>query len=116
MKYMLLLSYTSLYSIVWDNEKPLLCNRKQCKFQQKRTVIEKLYSSFTGVLQYSLQPKMVILQSAGCKNNSLSFSSHSLQIIAAQGLDWMDLSSVSINEEYLHAQPDEVKARWASLV
>ncbi|CAL6045023.1 Hypothetical_protein [Hexamita inflata] len=29
MKYMLLLSYTSLYSIVWDNEKPLLCNRKQ---------------------------------------------------------------------------------------
>ncbi|CAL6082308.1 Hypothetical_protein [Hexamita inflata] len=29
MKQMLLLSYTSLYSIVWDNEKPLLCNRKQ---------------------------------------------------------------------------------------
>ncbi|CAL6023363.1 Hypothetical_protein [Hexamita inflata] len=83
---------------------------KQCKFQQKRTVIEKLYSSFTGVLQ----PKIILY--SGCKNNSLSFSSHSLQIIAAQGLDWMDLSSVSINEEYLHAQPDEVKARWASLV
>ncbi|CAL6024649.1 Hypothetical_protein [Hexamita inflata] len=29
MKQMLLLSYTSLYSIVWDNENPLLCNRKQ---------------------------------------------------------------------------------------
>ncbi|CAL6041119.1 Hypothetical_protein [Hexamita inflata] len=49
MKQYSLLSYTSLYPIVWDNRKPLLCNKKMTMDGYKQDHYKNLYFSITRI-------------------------------------------------------------------
>ncbi|CAL6001019.1 Hypothetical_protein [Hexamita inflata] len=58
MKYNSLLSYTLLYSIVWDNRKPLLCNKKMAmdgySFECQQNIVTQKTNNITVFIEIFL--------------------------------------------------------------